>query len=171
MPPRHEYVRQLQSLPAPVALPPPPIDYARQPAQDDAEALADLMLAAYRGTIDYDGETITEARAEIERYFASTAAPARLNCSWVAWRAGQAISACLVCEWPERGCPLIAYVLTRPDWKGRRLAERLLRPSLESLAGAGASEVRAVITAGNLASERLFARLGFTRVSMDAAAW
>jgi L-amino acid N-acyltransferase YncA len=59
-------------------------------------------------------------------------------------------------------------VLTHPDWKGQRMAERLLRPSLASLAGAGASEVRAVITEGNLASERLFTRLGFTRLPADA---
>lgn len=164
MPARHEYVRQLTSRPVPLALPPLPIDYARQPNLDDIAALADLMLAAYRDTIDYDGETLADAQAEIERYFTSTTAPARLDCSWVAWQSEIALSACLVCDWPDRGCPMIAYVITRPAWKGQRLVERLLRPSLESLAATGASEVRAVITEGNLASERLFARLGFVRV-------
>ena len=34
----------------------------------DTEALAGLMLDAYVGTIDYEGENLEDARAEIEEY-------------------------------------------------------------------------------------------------------
>jgi hypothetical protein len=41
---------------------------AGQPA--DANALAELMLDAYRGTIDYDDETLEDAMGEVQAYLA-----------------------------------------------------------------------------------------------------
>lgn len=38
-------------------------------AKSDIDALADLMLDAYRGTIDYDDEGIEDAVAEVQAYF------------------------------------------------------------------------------------------------------
>ena len=35
----------------------------------DQQLLAGLMLDSYRGTIDYDGETIEDAMREVESYF------------------------------------------------------------------------------------------------------
>jgi hypothetical protein len=41
----------------------PPV---RPPTVADRGRLAELMLDAYRGTIDYEGETIVEAVAEVD---------------------------------------------------------------------------------------------------------
>jgi len=43
----------------------------RNPTQEDTCALAELMLSAYRGSVDDAGETLGQATDEIERYFAS----------------------------------------------------------------------------------------------------
>lgn len=74
------------------------------------------------------------------------------------------VSASLVGMWPDRGCPIVSYVMTAADRKKRGLASLLLARSLKTLADAGHPEVRAVITEGNAPSETLFARAGFRRV-------
>ena len=48
--------------------------------------------------------------------------------------------------------------------KGQGLGAEAVLTSLRRLSRDGVDEVGAVITDGNLASERLFARLGFSRV-------
>lgn len=154
---RHEYLCELH---APVA-PAPRNDSIRHPTPADAEALAQLMLDAYLGTMDYEGETIDEARDEVARYFAGRPL---LEHSRLRIADGEPVSACLVSHWGERACPIVSYVMTAPAWKSRGLAAELLGQSLASLAESGHAEVRAVITEGNLPSEAVFRRAGFRRV-------
>lgn len=135
---------------------------ARRPTSADAEGLAELMLDAYRGTIDFDGsETLDDARGEVASFFEGDANPPLLGCSWLYADGDVVLAACLVTHWTARGCPLVAYVMTRADHKGQGLAGRLVRMSLTSLRDAGYREVRAAITDGNVPSERIFAGLGF----------
>jgi RimJ/RimL family protein N-acetyltransferase len=152
----------------------------RHPSAEDKELLAVLMLDAYRGTIDYDGETIEVARNEVESYFHELEAFERvesglpggelwLRCSFVAEVAGanpaELSGACLVSHWKVREAPLIAYVMTAFDWKGQGIAGLLLNRSLMRLIELGYSKVYTVITEGNIPSEALFRRAGFERVS------
>ena len=156
-PPRHEYVIALDRPGARGAHDPA----VRRPVPDDAEALAKLMLDAYLDTIDYEGETVVEAREEIARYLAGRPL---LECSWLRLDGDVAVSALLVSHWADRGCPIVSYVMTAPQWKDRGFASELLARTLAALAGAGYEEVRAVVTEGNLPSEAVFARAGFRRV-------
>ncbi len=155
--PRLEYLHELHVAAAPAR----EDDSMRHPTPVDADALAELMLDAYLGTIDYEGETIVEARDEVARYLAGTPL---LEHSRLRIADGEPVAACLVSHWGERGCPIVSYVMTAPAWKSRGLAAELLGQSLASLAGAGHTEVRAVITEGNLPSEAVFRRAGFRRV-------
>ena len=167
MSPRHEYRRALDASDTALALTvelPPGL---RRPSQADTPALAALMLEAYRGTLDSADETEDDARHEVRGYFETPALPALLECSWVQWHAGAAAAACLCAWWERRETPLVAYVMTSPAWKGRGLAAKLLHCSLADLAQAGYGEVRAVITAGNTPSERLFTRLDFVRLPLE----
>ena len=136
----------------------------RIPTPDDADALARLMLDAYDGTIDYEGETIVEARDEVARYFGGRPL---LETSWLRVGGGEIVSALLASHWAGRGCPIVSYVMTSPRLKGTGAATELLARTLRSLADAGHDEVRAVITEGNLPSERLFLRAGFRRVESE----
>jgi len=163
---RFEYVLGLQGwihppldkdLPAGLSL--------RTAKAGDLRALAELMLDAYRDTIDYEGETITEAVAEVRRYLEPEADNrALLEYSALLTYETRLVSACLVMESSRRHCPLIGYVMSHPEWKRRGLAMRVVAESLSRLAQDGHREVRALITKGNLASEGLFLRLGFDRV-------
>lgn len=137
----------------------------RPPQAAEAPALAQLMVDAYRSTIDYDGETLADAAAEVNAYLAGDrGGPPWLALSRVALVDGLVVGACLVSEWRERRSALIAYLMTRPEWKNRRVGRQLLLAALAALADSGHTDVRAVITEGNLPSERLFLHAGFQRV-------
>lgn len=141
-------------------------DYTvRQPSRSDAPLLADALLDAYRETIDSNGtETLAAAAEEVDAYFAGErGGPPWPHCSWLCMQQESVIAACLTSFWDARELPLIAYVMTRSGFKGRGIANALLQQSLRSLAQEGHAEVRAVITAGNIPSERLFTRTGFER--------
>jgi hypothetical protein len=157
---RREYRLSLSNRPLE---PSPPLALGvelRQPSSVDREALAVLVLEAYRGTIDDEGEDLDAARAFIAESFAESPL---LGASWMAHAAGVPVSAVLLRRW--RGQPLVTFVVTHPSHKGERLASALVRRSLSSLVSAGETQAVAFITDGNTPSERLFARLGFERVA------
>ncbi len=110
---------------APVALhtQPPNGGALRHPLPQEAQALAELMLDAYRGTIDDEGETGDDALAEVEGFFAGRAETPLLDSSWVYHDNGTLLSACLITR--VDGEPLVAYLMTRSAWKGRGLASYL----------------------------------------------
>ena len=98
---RNEYCRELAGL-AVAAVPNTLAGALRQPTLADAEPLAELMLDAYRGTIDDGGETIDNARDEVASYMASVLNPPLLSCSWLVAQPGQLAAACLICLWSRR---------------------------------------------------------------------
>jgi len=142
------------------AMPPEVIDgvSVRPISAPDRDSLAELMLNAYVGTIDYEGETFDDAAEEVDSWFRSGAS--LLDHSFCAVVGEQIASAVLVSEFESM--PFIGYVMTRADHKGRGLAEVVTRTALTSLSDAGHQRVVFYITDGNAASERLFARLGAT---------
>lgn len=137
-----------------------------RPAQvANASAMADLMLDAYRGTIDDDGETIEDALAEVQAYLAGRrGGQPWLTISCLAFADDRLVGACLVGEWSERQLPIIAYLLVRAEWKRRGVGRQMLSTVLNVLKEKGSPEVRAVITQGNEPSENLFHQLGFQRI-------
>ena len=145
-----------------------PMPAMRSPTVDDRDRLAELMLDAYTGTIDYDGETIVEAVAEIDGWFANRGGEPLLEHSLVALEAGTIVSAALLSTLQEM--PLVAYLYTDPAWKGHGLAEGLLRSVMGSLAVAGHERVHLWVTPGNTVAERIYERLGFLDVTSDGRA-
>jgi RimJ/RimL family protein N-acetyltransferase len=128
----------------------------RAPTADDRHGLASLMMDAYVGTIDYEGETLDQALEEVAGYFDSEAL---LEVSWVAVTQGTVQSAVLVSM--AAGVPLVGYVMTRAEMKNQGVASGLLDMSVEAIWDAGYGELRAFITDGNVPSEIIFKRAGF----------
>jgi L-amino acid N-acyltransferase YncA len=157
---RHEYVLDLTKV-DPRTLAARHIDAVevRPASASDATALAVLMLDAYRGTIDYEGETPEQTRREVERFYLEEPL---LDASAVAVFEGALSSAVLMRVW--RGHPLVRTIMTAPAQKRRGLAELVLAHALAKLAAQGHREAHAFITEGNTPSEATFARLGFQRV-------
>jgi len=124
----------------------------------DRGALAMLLLDAYQGTIDDEGEGEIEARQAIDEYMGRVL-PAH---SVVIEEDGQLMAMSFVVI--VGGRHFIDPVATAAARKGHGLGTDAVLHSLGSLARDGVSDVGAVITDGNVASERLFRRLEFARV-------
>ena len=131
----------------------------RRPIISDRSELARLMIDAYTGTIDYDGETVEDALKEVDGYFAGKSGLPLLAASWICLQESEMAGALLVSIWQD--APLIAYVMTAAAVKSQGLASAMLARSLADLTVQGYREVVAFITEGNLPSEALFRRAGF----------
>jgi RimJ/RimL family protein N-acetyltransferase len=131
----------------------------REPVPDDHTGLAALMLSAYVGTIDYEGETLADAGDEVARWFANEAYRAA---SLVALERDHIVGGVL--NSLIDGVPLIGYVMTSAERKGMGIAGVLVETALQAIFVDGHRRVSAWITEGNVPSERLFTRLGFVVV-------
>ena len=125
----------------------------------DCDALAPLMLAAYAGTTDDEGESLDEAVAEIDGWLENGG---RLDRSYGYEVDGRLRSAALVSVVPKGA--VLAYVITHPDDKQHGYGRRVVQAALGHLHGDGHLDVHLWITEGNVPSERLFAGLGAERV-------
>ena len=128
----------------------------------DHHTLARLMLDAYRGTIDYEGEDLDDAVGEVGSWLGSDPILAH---SAGASMGGDPVSAVMVSVVEDE--PFIGYVFTDPAHKRRGLARLVVANALASLAAAGHRRVVLYITEGNVASERLFGGLGAVQVGLD----
>ena len=130
----------------------------RPVAATDYGAVAALMLDAYRGTIDDEGEGDAEAKAAIDHYFA--------NIEWQHSCVLENDAGILAMSFVVTvdGRRYIDPVATSAASKRRGHGRTAVLASLRSLASDGCDDVGAVITDGNVPSERLFRSLGFQRV-------
>ena len=136
---------------------------ARVPQPSDADALATLMLQAYRGTIDDEGETPEETLGAVQQLFEG-------GFGALLWAVSEVIddfdaagprliSATLVTLWEDR--PLLAFTITAPDQQRQGLARAGMQRVMNRLRAGDESELRLVVTRGNVAAEALYASLGF----------
>lgn len=144
----------------------------RQLAAPDEAALARLMLDAYRGTVDDQGETLPDAEAEVRGLFSGQYGEMNWNASFAVTDAGsantdQALYAATAVTSTSRG-PLLAFSLSAPDRQRRGLATSLIGHSARVLHEQGHGTLTLVVTAGNGPAEALYARLGFVEAASPA---
>ncbi len=131
----------------------------RHPKPADAPSLGQLMLEAYRGTIDEQDETLAAAIGHVQRFFAGEFGDPLLDSSFVAPEEDEPRSVTLVSLF--EGEPLLAQVYTSPAWVNRGFATRLIQMSMNGLADAGFQFLNLFVTEGNQAAEHLYDKLGF----------
>ena len=149
---RSEYrMSPIQVATAPCSL------HARHPVDADRDALAALLLDGYRNTIDDEGEDLDDAYVAIDEYLTRI----ERRYSFVVFEQDVVVAFSFVVVVNE--IHYIDPVVVAPACKQRGLARATVQLCLSSLAAAGIAEVGATITDGNIASERLFAGLGFGR--------
>ena len=124
-------------------------------SRSDVRSLAELMMDAYVGTIDYEGESLSEAFDEVESWFEG--APL-LQHSYGLVVDDVLVSAVMLRSLDD--VPFLSYVMTRADGKQQGLGRYVTALALASLRDAGESQVVFYITEGNTASEELFLSLG-----------
>ncbi len=133
----------------------------------DREDLAILLYAAFRGTIDDEGETFADALAEIDKVFSGDYGDLLFDCSFVIERGEFLVSACLIGLSEPDGVPLVVFSMTRPDARREGLARHLLRQSIDALLGRGFAHLRLIVTEGNTPAQNLYASLGFHPIVMS----
>jgi RimJ/RimL family protein N-acetyltransferase len=132
---------------------------ARPPTPADAPVLAALMLQAYRGTLDDEGETLADSLVAVQQLFAGEFGAMDWAGSELVEREGRLVSATLLTTWEER--PFVAFMLTAPEAQGQGLARAGLTRAMNRLAARGETVLRLVVTQGNTRAEALYERLGF----------
>jgi GNAT superfamily N-acetyltransferase len=132
---------------------------ARPPTPDDGDALGALLLDAYRGTLDDEGETLEDACTIAHELLAGGSGSMMWPASEVAERDGRLVSATLVTVW--QGLPLVAQMVTAPDFQRQGLGRAGLVRTINRLAASGENVVRLVVTQGNTRAEALYESLGF----------
>lgn len=132
---------------------------ARAIQQSDASDLGALMLAAYRGTADDEGESEADAIAEAERTLAGDYGPWLEDCSFAVDNGPRIAGASMVTLW--EGDPFLTYVVVHPDMKRRGLGTFLMTTSANALVTAGYSELDLFVTEENEPAVTLYRKLGF----------
>ncbi len=123
----------------------------------DQPRLAALMLDAYRGTVDDEGEDFDDALRAVDRYLAGM----EHDHSFVVTEGDRLVAMAFATV--VDGVHYVDPIVVADDRKRTGLGRDAVRMLLSSLEAAGVTEVGATITDGNTASERLFLGLGFTR--------
>jgi ribosomal protein S18 acetylase RimI-like enzyme len=146
---------------APSATPPATLDGARvvDPTRD-REPLARLMIAAYRGTVDDEGETEADALAAMDMLFAGEFGEYDGEASEVVERDGDIVAATLLTTW--EGSPFVAFSMTTPAHQREGLARGGLLRAMGRLAARGEACLDLVVTSANEPAVALYRRLGFT---------
>jgi len=128
---------------------------------EDRDELAILLYAAYRGTIDDEGGTYADASQEIDRLFAGAYGEFLPTCSFVIEEGESIASASLLTWWEVHQAPLIAFTMTRPEYRRRGYARLLIQTSMNALLDHGYDRLTLVVTVGNAPAQRLYQTLGF----------
>jgi len=131
----------------------------RTVVQGDGPALGALMLAAYEGNIDYEGETLEEAIAAAQTMLDGRYGPLLDCCSFVIEQAGQAIGACIITLW--KGTPLVCDIMVYPAHKNHGLGTLLLKQSAKALFEQGYRDLLLYVTVGNDNAQHVYEKLGF----------
>lgn len=132
---------------------------------EDGGALGALMWNAYRGTIDDEYATLSEAVDDAGATLAGKWGPTIGEASLAAVLGDRLVAAVIVVRDAEHEMwPLLAFALTEPAWQRRGIGEWLIQESIARLASLGVSEVHLAVTRGNPA-QRLYERIGFRIVA------
>lgn len=134
----------------------------------DRKALADLMYAAYKGTPEFEGESLANARIVIDDIFANGNGTLLPACSFAAEFGGHLCAAVIITLEPRTVTPFVSYVLTHPACRRQGYAARLLQAAAGALRRKGFNELSLRVTEDNIPALRLYNSLGFT--SVDAVA-
>jgi len=129
--------------------------------ETDTQDLAILMYAAFRGTVDDEGELFADAVREIEKTFAGDYGQLLLDCSFAIQQGEFIASSCLITWFDGHDAPLVVFTMTRPEHKGQGMARFLLRQSINALLDLGHSQLTLIVTDGNRAAQNLYVSLGF----------
>jgi len=126
---------------------------------DDAPSLGALMLAAYRDTVDDEGETEADAIAEIERTMEGSYGAPLHDCSFVVEDGNRIVGASMVTLFESD--PFLTYLIVDPQMKRRGIGTFLVEACGDALLSAGYATLDLFVTEANEPAVNLYRKLGF----------
>jgi len=130
----------------------------------DRQHLAILMYAAFRGTIDDEGGTFSDAVGEIEKTMTGDYGRLLGDCSFVIPQGEFLASACLISWYEPSATPFVVFTMTRPEHRTQGMARFLLKRSINALITHGHSALTLIVTDGNRPAQSLYKSLGFCEI-------
>jgi ribosomal protein S18 acetylase RimI-like enzyme len=125
----------------------------------DAPALGALMLAAYRGTVDDEGESEADAVAEVERTLEGGYGPPLGEGSLVVEDGGRIVGASMTTLFESD--PFLTYLVVDPGMKRRGIGTFLVAACGNALLSAGYATLDLFVTEANGPAVNLYRKLGF----------
>jgi ribosomal protein S18 acetylase RimI-like enzyme len=130
--------------------------------EKDVNDLALIMLEAYRGTIDSEGEeTLSDAIGEVQGTLDGKYGKFLWKASMIA-DVEAVPAAAIMFTWSEKeNMPFLAFSMTHANFKGNGLATRLIKVGLNKLTEEGYRECALMVTDGNEPALTIYKKLGF----------
>jgi GNAT superfamily N-acetyltransferase len=151
--------RRLRMLARLADVPAPPGPVASRPVRaGDGAALGLLAYAAYRGSVDDNGEDEPWHVADLTAALVGEYGRFMEPVSQAVPDGDRLVAAVIFTWWDD--LPLLAFCLTHPDRQGQGLATRLVTHAARELAAEGHEAMHLAVTAANPA-RALYERLGF----------
>jgi len=132
---------------------------ARAIGSDDVHALGALMLAAYRGTVDNQGESEADAVAEVERTIGGGYGPLLGDGSFVVEEGGWIVGASMTTLFHSD--PFLTYLVVDPEMQRCGIGTFLVAASGNALLSAGYARLDLFVTEANEPAVNLYRKLGF----------
>lgn len=130
-------------------------------SEKDIPLLGALMLASYRGTVDYEGETLQDAIKEVEATIHGKYGPFITSSSFLIEVEKRMLSATMIIWSEKMQLPLVAFSMTHPDGQNQGMATFLIKKSINTLHTQGYKELYLVVTEKNAAAYHVYEKLGF----------
>jgi ribosomal protein S18 acetylase RimI-like enzyme len=125
----------------------------------DVPALGKLMLAAYRGTVDDEGESEPDAIAEVERTMGGEYGPLLDDFSFVVEDRERIVGASMATLFESD--PFLTYLIVDPEMQRRGIGTFLVAASGNALLSAGYARLDLFVTEENEPAVNLYRKLGF----------
>lgn len=134
---------------------------SRNITHNDYQALGKLMLEAYKGTVDYDGESLEDSIGEIkgtlEGKYGTLIGPA----SYIIEVNDVSAAAVIFTINEKEKLPLLTFAMTHPNFKNQGMSKHLIRKGLNSLLNLDYRECFLVVTDGNQPAQSMYEKMGF----------
>lgn len=130
--------------------------------QYDAESVGTLMYEAYRGTVDYDGETLAQSVDEITSTLNGKYGRVISEASYAVFEGSEAASAVIFVFFEKSNMPLLAFTMTNPKFQGRGYTTALVKRGMNALVDLGYTECCLYVTDGNQPAQSIYEKLGFS---------
>lgn len=117
------------------------------------------MLAAYRGTVDDEGESEADAVAEVEKTLGGRYGPPLEDASFVVEDDGRVVGASMTTLFESD--PFLTYLVVDPEMQRRGIGTFLVVASGNAVLSAGYATLDLFVTEANEPAASLYRKLGF----------